>query len=139
MIGPATIDDAAAVIALWRVCGLTRPWNDPAADFVLALRDAAADVLVARDAVGLAGTVMVGFDGHRGWGYYLGVAPAVRRTGLGRALMAASEDWLRARGAPKLQLMVRSDNAQAAAFYEAIGFARQDVAIFGRFLEAEPK
>ncbi len=133
LIEPANADDKAAVVALWHACGLTRPWNDPEADFALAQGGAASTVLVAREE-GVAGSVMVGFDGHRGWVYYLAVSPDQRRTGLGRALMAAAEDWLRARGAPKLQLMVREDNAAALDFYEALGLERQKVAVLGRFL-----
>lgn len=136
MIAPATIADQAAVVALWRECGLTRPWNDPDADFALALTSGSAAVLVARDEA-VAGSVMVGFDGHRGWVYYLAVAPHARRAGLGRALMAAAEAWLRERGAPKIQLMVREDNAAALGFYEALGLERQPVVTLGRFLNAE--
>jgi len=77
---------------------------------------------------------MVGFDGHRGWVYYLAVSPDHRRKGLGRALMAAAEAWLRARGAPKIQLMVREEN-EAIAFYEALGLERQKVVTLGRFLD----
>ena len=84
---------------------------------------------------GLAGSVMVGFDGHRGWVYYLAVAPDRRRSGLGRVLMAAAEAWLRARGAPKIQLMVRADNEAALGFYEALGLERQQVVTLGRFLK----
>nr|WP_294813130.1 GNAT family acetyltransferase [uncultured Sphingomonas sp.] len=133
LIEAASADDKAAVVALWHACGLTRPWNDPKADFALAQGGAASTVLVAREE-GVAGSVMVGFDGHRGWVYYLAVSPEQRRTGLGRALMAAAEDWLRDRGAPKLQLMVREDNAAALDFYEALGLERQKVAVLGRFL-----
>jgi ribosomal protein S18 acetylase RimI-like enzyme len=67
---------------------------------------------------------MVGSDGHRGWVYYLAVAPARRRAGLGRTMMDAAEAWLRARGAPKIQLMVREDNEAALGFYEALGLER---------------
>lgn len=130
----ATADDAGAVIALWEACGLTRPWNDPARDFALALESAASVVLVARAGHALAGSVMTGFDGHRGWVYYLAVAPDARRRGLGRALMAAAEAWLRARGAPKIQLMVREGN-EAIGFYEALGLERQPVVTLGRFLD----
>lgn len=134
MIAAATPGDAAAVIALWEACGLTRPWNDPAADFRRAVEGATSAVLLARDGGALIGSVMVGDDGHRGWVYYLAVAPDRRREGLGRRLMAAAEGWLRERGAPKLQLMVRSDNEAALGFYEALGLARQDVVTLGRFL-----
>jgi ribosomal protein S18 acetylase RimI-like enzyme len=136
LIGPATVGDSAAVVALWHACGLTRPWNDPEADFALAQGGGASTILVARGE-GIAGSVMVGFDGHRGWVYYLAVAPDQRRTGLGRALMTAAEDWLRARGAPKLQLMVREDNAAALDFYESLGLERQKVVTLGRFLKED--
>ncbi|RYD59867.1 MAG: GNAT family acetyltransferase [Sphingomonadales bacterium] len=128
--------DGAAVVALWHACSLTRPWNDPNADFAQALAGESSVVLVARGNPGVAGSVMVGFDGHRGWVYYLAVSPGHRRSGLGRALMAAAEAWLRARGAPKIQLMVRGSNDAALAFYEALGLKRQDVVTLGRFLKA---
>lgn len=134
MIEAAKPDDREAVVALWRACGLTRPWNDPDGDFALALAAEASVVLVARSNGALAGSVMAGFDGHRGWVYYLAVSPDHRRAGLGRALMAAAEAWLRERGAPKIQLMVRGGNAEALGFYEALGLERQDVVTLGRFL-----
>ena len=77
---------------------------------------------------------MVGVDGHRGWVYYLAVAPDHRRAGVGRTLMDAAEAWLRARGAPKLQLMVRAGNQEALGFYRALGLEPQDVVTLGRFL-----
>lgn len=135
MIAPAHLEDRDAVVALWEACGLTRPWNDASADFTAALGGATSTVLVERSGGAISGSVMVGFDGHRGWVYYLAVAPAARRIGFGRMLMAAAEDWLREQGAPKIQLMVREDNAAAAAFYEAVGLERQKVATFGRFLK----
>jgi ribosomal protein S18 acetylase RimI-like enzyme len=127
-------DDAAEVIALWHAAGLTRPWNDPAADFARALAAPDAAVLVVRDGAALTGSVMVGYDGHRGWVYYLAVASDRRRQGLGRALMAAAEAWLRTRGCPKIQLMVRTGNAEALGFYERLGLTRQDVVTLGRAL-----
>ena len=126
--------DSEEVIALWEACGLTRPWNDPAADFARAVAGAASAVLLLREGGALAASVMVGCDGHRGWVYYLAVAPMRQRSGLGRAMMDAAEAWLRTRGAPKLQLMVREDNAAALGFYEALGLERQQVVTLGRFL-----
>ena len=135
LIEAAGAADGPAVVALWRNCGLTRPWNDPDADFALALATGTSAVLIARGEGGIAGSVMTGFDGHRGWVYYLAVSPDHRRAGLGRALMAAAEAWLRSRGAPKIQLMVRTTNADALGFYEALGLERQDVVTLGRFLK----
>lgn len=133
-IREARAADAAAVVALWRACGLTRPWNDPEADFAMAVDGPSSALLVAEPAGGIAGSVMVGFDGHRGWVYYLAVAPECRGRGLGRSLMDAAEEWLRGRGAPKIQLMVREDNEAAIGFYEALGLERQKVVTLGRFL-----
>ena len=134
-VAPAPSADAAAVVALWAACGLTRPWNDPDTDFARALAGATSTVLVARRDGAVTGSVMVGYDGHRGWVYYLAVDPVARREGLGRALMAAAEAWLHAHGAPKIQLMVRDANTSAGAFYEALGFTRQPVTTWGRFID----
>ena len=134
MITPLGTADIPALVALWEACGLTRPWNDPERDARLALEGAASAILGLRDDSTLIGSVMTGFDGHRGWVYYLAVAPDRRREGLGRRLMEAAEAWLCARGAPKLQLMVRAGNAEALGFYEALGLERQDVVTLGRFL-----
>lgn len=130
MIRLALAADRDGVVALWRRCGLTRPWNDPLADFDRAMAQGA--VLVTQDG---AGAVMVGDDGHRGWVYYLAVAPERRGEGLGRALMAAAEAWLVERGCAKVQLMVRDGNEAALDFYDALGMERQVVAVFGRFLD----
>ncbi|WP_137861470.1 MULTISPECIES: GNAT family acetyltransferase [unclassified Sphingomonas] len=135
MIRQARAEDAGSVIALWGDCGLTRPWNDPERDFARALAAEASTILVAEgEGGGMTGSVMLGDDGHRGWVYYLAVAPVARHTGLGRALMAAAEAWLRARGCPKIQLMVREGNGEALGFYEALGLERQGVVTLGRFL-----
>ncbi|KQM61377.1 MULTISPECIES: GNAT family acetyltransferase [unclassified Sphingomonas] len=134
VIDDATPADAAAVVALWHACGLTRPWNDPDADFTRALDGATSTILLARQAGVPIGSVMVGHDGHRGWLYYLAVRPDARGQGVGTALFDAAEQWLRARSVPKLQLMVREDNAAALAFYDRIGLERQGVVVLGRFL-----
>ena len=126
--------DEAEVIALWEACGLTRPWNDPALDFRRAIAGATSAILLLRDGEALIASVMVGSDGHRGWVYYLAVAPDRRREGLGRRLMDAAEAWLRERSVPKLQLMVRTSNEEALGFYEALGLERQEVVTLGRFL-----
>ncbi len=129
--------DREAIIALWQVCDLTRPWNDPVADFDQALATATSDILILREDDVLIASVMVGYDGHRGWVYYLAVHPEHRRKGLGRDMMEAAEIWLRERNAPKIQLMVRSDNTDVIAFYEAFGLERQDVVTLGRRLDGE--
>ena len=63
--------DRAAVLALWQACGLTRPWNPPEGDLDRAVQSPSSAVLVAEEDGLLQGSVMVGYDGHRGWVYYL--------------------------------------------------------------------
>ncbi|HJZ90796.1 MAG TPA: GNAT family acetyltransferase [Gemmataceae bacterium] len=130
--GPA---DEDAVVALWERCGLTRPWNNPRKDIrrKLAVR---ADLFLVAEADGaIVGTVMAGYDGHRGWINYLGVDPTCQRHGIGRALMDEAERLLRASGCPKINLQVRTANTAAIEFYRQIGFAQDDVVSFGKRLE----
>lgn len=136
-IGEAVPDDRVETIALWTLCGLVRPWNNPDTDFSLAMDGATATIIQARDSGELVGTIMTGFDGHRGWAYYLAVTKERLGQGIGRALMGAAEDWLRAHGAPKIQLMVRDDNMSAIGFYDAIGYEKQPVFVMGRRLDQD--
>ncbi len=131
----ASEGDAEHVVALWERCGLTRPWNDPHKDYRLALATPTSTVLVGRENGALVASVMAGFDGHRGWIYYLAVEPSRRREGHGRAMMSAAEAWLKLRDAPKLQLMVRSDNEDALGFYTRLGLEPQPVVTLGRRLD----
>ena len=119
-------DETDAAVALWEACGLTRPWNDPRADIALALGKPSSTVLAGRVDGKLVATAMAGSDGHRGWVYYLAVDPAVQRSGYGAAMMQAAADWLRANNAPKLHVMIRSENLAVAAFYAKLGYERSD-------------
>jgi len=78
---------------------------------------------------------MVGHDGHRGWVYYLAVDAAQRGRGLGRQMMEACEDWVRSRGIPKIQLMVRATNQGTIGFYEHLGYADSEVVVLGHRLD----
>ena len=127
-----TTSDVVAVVQLWRDAGLTRPWNDPVADAELALESASSTVLLACLKGVLVGSVMVGFDGHRGWVYYLAVAETHRGRGFGEGLMRAAEHWLIDRRSPKLQLMVRSDNSATMGFYKAIGYNQEPVIVLSK-------
>lgn len=134
-IAEITDTDVADVVALWQACGLTRPWNDPAADIALARRGPSSAVLVGRISGAIVATAMVGHDGHRGWVYYVAVDPDSRGKGLGRTIMAAAEDWLRAAGVPKLQLLVRRENAKAGAFYQSLGYEESTSVMLAKWLD----
>jgi len=133
------------VARLWEACGLTRPWNDPYRDIDRKLERDAELLLVgeapasgAADGTTTTGrvvaTVMAGYDGHRGWINYLAVDPDHRGEGHGRAMMEAAETRLLALGCPKVNLQVRTDNPDAVAFYEALGYSVDAVVSMGRRL-----
>ena len=138
-IGPITDADIDAVVALWLDCDLTKPWNDPRADIAQARRSGSADILVARDDAGrVLATVMVGDDGHRGWLYYVAVTPKLQGSGLGRRMIAAGEDWMRARGIQKSQLIIRATNTKVRGFYETLGYVEQPRVMMSRWLDGRP-
>ncbi|MSP98428.1 MAG: GNAT family acetyltransferase [Betaproteobacteria bacterium] len=148
-IRPYLERDQDAVIVLWERCGLLRPWNDPKKDIARKLRVQRDLFLVgttgaaAHTAAGAAasdtivGSVMAGYEGHRGWINYLAVDPQLRRAGLGRALMEEAERRLRALGCAKINLQIRKDNAEATAFYAGIGFTEDQSLSFGKRLESD--
>jgi len=128
--------DIAEVVRLWQRAGLVREWNDPAGDVALARKEDNSTILLGRDGDGaLVASVLVGHDGHRGWVYYVSVDPDHRLRDYGRQIMTAAEDWLRARGIVKLQLMVRGDNARVHAFYQSIGYYDQKRTTFAKWLD----
>ena len=134
-ISPIADADVEHVIALWRRCGLTRPWNDPTGDIAFARRGRNAAILVGRRDAVIVASAMVGHDGHRGWVYYVAVDPDMRRQDFGRAIMAAAEDWLRAQGVTKAMLMVRPDNKQLQAFYDRLGYDAQERVVYAKWLD----
>ena len=128
-------DETAAAIALWQAAGLVQLWNDPGADIAAALNCPTATILAAHDEAGaLTGTVMAGYDGHRGWLYYVASDPARRGEGIGAALVQAAEQWLAGQRARVVRLMVRAENERVAAFYDAQGYERGDFLVFGKRL-----
>jgi len=126
--------DEAAVITLWQECGLTRPWNDPRADIARKLTEQPELFVVGTVGTTLVATAMIGFDGHRGWVYYLAVSPEHRRRSYGRALMQEAERLLIERGCPKLNLMVRSSNTAVIEFYRKLEYVPNDVVSLGKRL-----
>jgi len=82
---------------------------------------------------------MAGYDGHRGWIYYLAIDPKHRKQGLGRQIMAAAEEKLLEIGCPKIDLMVRKNNLDVIEFYEKIGYGHDEVITMSRrLIEEEP-
>jgi len=129
--------DRDAVIALWQRCGLVVPWNDPARDIDRKLLVRPEWFLVGEWEGKVVATLMVGYEGHRGWLNYLAVDPQFRRCGIGRCLVARAEEILREAGCPKINLQVRAGNAAAIEFYRALGFQVDDLVSIGKRLVSD--
>jgi len=136
-IRPFQIRDEELVVQLWIDCGLVVPWNDPHRDIKRKLQVQPEMFLVAHLDVRIIGTVMGGYDGHRGWINYLAVHPQHQRTGVATELMDEAEKLLRAAGCPKINLQVRDSNTDVVEFYKSVGFNVDDVLSLGKRLEAD--
>ncbi|MBU0494694.1 MAG: GNAT family acetyltransferase [Chloroflexi bacterium] len=127
--------DEAAVAALWREVFPGSPaWNHPETDIQRKLAVQRELFLVALLGSEIVGTAMAGYDGHRGWVYYVAVSPGHRRQGIGSALMRAVEHRLAAAGCPKLNLQVRATNHAVVAFYEQLGYQVEERVSMGKRL-----
>lgn len=131
------IADREAVIALWRECGLAVAHNDPAKDIDRKLKVDPDLFLVGCSDGQIIASVMGGYEGHRGWINYLAVKPAYRQRGYGREIMRAVESRINDRGCPKINLQVRTGNAQSIAFYTALGYSDDRVIGLGKRLERD--
>jgi ribosomal protein S18 acetylase RimI-like enzyme len=136
-IRPFASEDAEDVAKLWGRCGLIRPWNDPRKDITRKLGVQPELFLVGVLDGRIVGSVMAGYEGHRGWINYLAVEPRLQKRGLGRALMAAAETGLRQRGCPKINLQVRRGNHAVVEFYRRLGYVEDDVISLGKRLEVD--
>jgi ribosomal protein S18 acetylase RimI-like enzyme len=136
-IRPFHESDRDTVIALWKnVFAYPAPHNDPAKvirDKLAVQRDL---FFVARIDGVVVGTVMGGFDGHRGWIYSLAVNPVVRRKGIGTALMRHVEQELAKRSCPKVNLQLLASNAETVAFYRKLGYSVEERVSMGKLLES---
>lgn len=133
-IRPLTDVDVDPVVAIWEESGLTRPWNDPREDIRRARAVWPELLLVATDQDVLVGTVMAGYDGHRGWLYYLATSPERRGEGVGRRLVEEAESRLLALGCPKVMLMVRAGNDAVLEFYDGLDYTRESTQVTGKRL-----
>ena len=134
-IRPYSESDDSGVVKLWREVFPDAPvWNDPETDIRRKLSLQREHFLVAALDSTIIGTAMAGYDGHRGWVYYVAVSPKHRRQGIGTALMNRVEQDLAQAGCPKLNLQVRSSNSQAVAFYEKLGYTIEERVSMGKHL-----
>ena len=114
--------DRDQVVALWQACKLVVPWNVPEQDIATKVAFQPELFFVAERDGRVVGSVMAGYEGHRGQINYLAVLPDQRGSGLGRQLMDHAEAVLREMGAPKINLQVRAANRDVIDFYETLGY-----------------
>ena len=127
--------DAEVVIELWQeLLADNAPHNEPAAS--LASKVAMGDklLLVAECDGQIIGSVMGGYDGHRGWVYSVAVKAAYQRQGVASALLGQLEARLVQCGCLKLNLQVRATNHAVVAFYESLGYAAEERISMGKRL-----
>ena len=110
--------DREQVLALWQECDLIHPKNDPQKDLDRKKGFGEELFLVIEEREKIIGTVMGGYDGHRGIINYLGVHPSFRGQGLGKMLLQAVEQKLIDLGCPQVNLLVWSNNSEVLKFYK---------------------
>jgi len=126
--------DEGAVISLWKACNLIRPWNNPERDILRKSKVNGELFLVGLINDKIIASVMGGYEGHRGWVNYLAVDPSYRKKGIARKIMSEIEAKLLSIGCPKVNLQVRAENTEAMAFYEKIGYGKDNVVSYGKRL-----
>jgi len=129
-------NDKEAVVRLWEEVFPGAPaHNPPAKDIERKLAVQRELFFVAMHQGQLVGTALAGFDGHRGWVYYVASDPRFRRRGIGAALMKRVEQGLAGIGCHKLNLQVRSTNHEVVEFYKKLGYDVEDRVSMGKLIE----
>jgi ribosomal protein S18 acetylase RimI-like enzyme len=127
-------ENTVEVIRLWTDCGLTVPWNDPSKDIQRKLAVQPELFLVGCKESQIIASIMAGYDGHRGWTYYLAVHPDHQHSGFGQKILREAEKLLLHMGCSKINLQVRSSNKSVIEFYQAIGYKADEVIGLGKRL-----
>ena len=139
-IRPFKLADQVAVIDLWKICRLIRPWNSPEKDIQRKLVVQSDLFLVLEINNNVFGSVMAAYDGHRGVVNYLAIHPSYQKKGFGRIIMKYVETELSRRGCPKINLLVRLGNHIVSDFYNKLLYQEQsDVKVFGKRLISDTK
>lgn len=130
--------DQSAVVALWKeVFNYTAPHNNPTSIIEHKLNMQPELFWVASRNGRIVGTIMAGYDGHRGWLYSLAVASDARRRGIGTALMRNAEDALAKLGCPKINLQAVASNAAAVEVYKKLGYLVEDRISMGKIIPSD--
>jgi ribosomal protein S18 acetylase RimI-like enzyme len=127
--------DRIQVVELWRnVFGYETAHNEP--NLAISKKIATNDGLffVAVENTDIAGTIMAGYDGHRGWLYSVAVDPKIRLNGLGSSLVQHAEKALTDLGCMKVKLQLLATNEATATFYKSLGYSVEPNISLGKLL-----
>ena len=123
------------VFTLWKeVFGYEADHNAPEAVVDKKLEFDDGLFFVAVDDHGVIGTVMAGYDGHRGWIYSIAVSTRYRKKGLGSELLFFAEAKLSEKGCMKINLQIMEDNEAVEAFYLSNGYRTEKRISMGKQL-----
>lgn len=131
--------DRNKLIRLWQECRLINPKNDPKKDIERKLKVRPGWLLIGEEKGIIVASVMVGYEGHRGWINYLAVKPDFQSNGFGTMIMEKAEKILKKAGCPKINLQVRKENRKVLNFYKKLGFAEDKVISLGKRLKDDSK
>jgi ribosomal protein S18 acetylase RimI-like enzyme len=136
-IAPYSAAHFAGVKALWEeVFPDDPPRNGAEISIAAKAKEHPELFLLALDGERVIGSVMAGYDGHRGWLYRVAVAKTHRHRGVGAALIREAEARLWALGCVKINLQVRGTNQAVAAFYQNLGYVMEDRISMGKVAPA---
>ena len=126
--------DIEAVINLQKKCKLVVDLNDPLKDIKRKLSIKDNLFIIGEINKKIIATSMAGYDGHRGYIYYLAVLPELQKKGIGSSILSLVEEKLYKQGCPKINLFVRNTNIKVKAFYKTNNYKIQNSQIYGKRL-----
>ena len=134
-IRPYRDSDQEDVVALWHETGLYHPDNNPYDEIKRKMKDSPNFFLVAVSEHHIIGTIMIGYEGHRGWINYLGVKPSHQHKNVGRNLLHTAEELLQNMGCIKINLQIRQTNRSVIYFYKSLGYSIENVISMGKRID----
>ena len=134
-IRPYQTLDHDTICALWNTL-FPRPslHNEPSSIIRAKLAMQAEWLIVAEWHNTVVGSIIAGYDGHRGWLNLVAVAPEQQGQGIGKKLVEHAIDQLKQSGCKKVNIQVRQGNQAVVAFYQRLGFDIEERISLSRFI-----
>lgn len=130
-------EDKQTVIEMWHLCNLISEANNPELDIERKRKEDGSLFFVGEYNGSPVATCMAGYDGHRGWLYYLAVHPDYQKRHFGKMIVKHAEEALKSTGCPKIDLMIRNTNRKTIKFYEKVGYVHEPVIVMGKRLTVD--